>query len=85
MFRLSRLVRRFGIEERVRDKIVKGLGPNTDCEVIDVSGGCGAMLHINVASDAFQGKNKVAQHRLVNKCIQDETLHGFKLETQAKN
>ena len=84
MLRLTKLVRKFGIEERVRDKILKGLGAGTDCQVVDVSGGCGAMLHINVASQAFQGKNKVAQHRLVNKCIQDETLHGFKLETEPK-
>ena len=84
MFKLNRLFRKFSIEERVRDKILKSLGPGTDCKVIDVSGGCGAMLHINVSSQAFQGKNKVAQHRLVKKCIQDETLHGFKLETQPK-
>lgn len=47
-----------------------------------MSGGCGAMLHINVTSSAFVGKSKVQQHRMINEVIKGENLHGFRLETK---
>ncbi|CAG9330588.1 unnamed protein product [Blepharisma stoltei] len=81
MIRLSRVFRNFSIEQAVANKIKQGLGANTQVEVIDLSGGCGTMLHIKVASDSFEGKSTIVQHRMVNKCIEGQDIHGFKLET----
>ena len=53
--------------------------------VQDISGGCGAMYTIQVVSSEFEGKNRVAQHRMVNEVSVFEvyqkkimTLKGFK-------
>ena len=35
-------------------------------EVEDISGGCGAMYTIQVVAEVFEGKPRVAQHRMVN-------------------
>lgn len=78
---MNRLVRFFTSEFKVIKKIKEGLGNDTQVEVIDLSGGCGTMFHIKVKSDAFIGKTTITQHRMVNKCIEGEEMHGFKLET----
>lgn len=41
------------LEQRIADKIKDSLGGNTLVSVIDVSGGCGAMLNIDVGSSQF--------------------------------
>ncbi|OMJ65997.1 hypothetical protein SteCoe_37310 [Stentor coeruleus] len=81
--RIFRLVRSFSIELRVIEKIKKNLDDNAKIDVVDLSGGCGAMLQIKVSSDKFKGLTVVQQHRLVNKCIEGEDLHGFRLETSS--
>lgn len=35
-------------------------------KVTDVSGGCGSMFDIEVASAQFEGQSRVKQHRMVN-------------------
>ena len=79
--RFVSLFRRFSHELRIIEKIKKGLGDEAKIDVVDLSGGCGAMLQIKVGSNKFKGMNIVQQHRLVNKCIEGEDLHGFRLET----
>ena len=79
---LRRVARWSSVESTVAEKIKTGLGGNTQVEVVDLSGGCGTMLQIKVSSDSFKGKTVIQQHRLVNRCIGDQDLHGFKLETQ---
>ena len=79
--RLARVFRLFSSEASVMQKIRSGLGDDAQIEVIDVSGGCGAMFHIKVSSPKFNGISMVQQHKLVSGCIKDEDFHGFKLET----
>lgn len=51
--------------------------------VQDISGGCGAMYTIQVVSSEFEGKNRVAQHRMVNEVLKAEiaNMHGLTLKT----
>ncbi|KAI9223229.1 bola protein [Blastocladiella britannica] len=51
--------------------------------VADISGGCGAMYQIEIASSAFNGISKVQQTRLVNRALKDEmkSWHGVRLTT----
>ena len=79
--KLSSIFRAFSYELRIIQKIKAGLDDHAKIEVVDLSGGCGTMLQIKVVSDKFRGKSIVQQHRLVNKCIEGEELHGFRLET----
>ncbi|OQR80949.1 hypothetical protein ACHHYP_16974 [Achlya hypogyna] len=55
----------------------------THVKVDDISGGCGSMYKIEVASPTFEGKNVVAQHRLVNQVLKEEIagMHGLTLKT----
>lgn len=38
----------------------------TDIQVVDISGGCGAMFEVHVRSRQFNGMNRVKQHMTVN-------------------
>lgn len=80
-FRFVSLFRRFSVEQRISDKIRSGLDTQAQIKVVDLSGGCGTMLQIEVKSSKFNGLSTVQQQRLVNKCIQNEDLHGFRLTT----
>jgi stress-induced morphogen len=55
-------------------------------QVRDVSGGCGSMYAIEIASAKFKGLPMMRQHRLVNDVLADEikTWHGVQLRTKAE-
>jgi len=70
-------------EGRIRQLLEKNLQPSS-LTVIDHSGGCeGGTIEIHVTSQNFQGKSRVAQHRLVNKILEEEIkgLHAISLQT----
>lgn len=48
-------------------------------EVEDSSGGCGQAFAVVVVSDLFEGKNRLARHRLVNGAVKDliTAVHSF--------
>jgi len=52
-------------------------------EVQDVSGGCGSMYAIEVASERFRGLSMLKQQRLVNEILGEEIRgwHGVQLRT----
>ncbi|KAI8059582.1 bola protein [Gongronella butleri] len=54
--------------------------------VADISGGCGSMYAIDIASKAFEGKSIIKQHRLVNDLLKSEIkdMHGLQLRTSSK-
>ena len=41
----------------------------TDIQVIDISGGCGAMFEIHIQTIEFKDMNRVKQHMTVNKVV----------------
>lgn len=48
-------------------------------QVEDMSGGCGQAYAVVIVSLAFQGKNKLMRHRLVNGALKEEiaAIHAF--------
>ena len=50
----------------------------------DVSGGCGSMYAIEVASERFRGMGMLAQQKMVNKLLEKEIVgwHGVQLKTR---
>ncbi|KAF4317836.1 hypothetical protein BBO99_00007740 [Phytophthora kernoviae] len=52
-------------------------------KVTDVSGGCGSMFDIEVASPQFKGQSRVKQHRMVNEILKEEikSMHGLTIRT----
>ncbi|WBW74958.1 mitochondrial [4Fe-4S] cluster transfer protein Fra3 [Schizosaccharomyces osmophilus] len=70
-------------ESRIRTLLNEKLCPSS-LRVIDVSGGCGSMYQIVIKSKLFQGKNTLAQHRLVNSILKEEIkgMHGLNLLTE---
>lgn len=53
------------------------------CQVIDESGGCGAMFKAIVVSDSFQGVGILDRQRKVNTILKKplETIHALTLKT----
>lgn len=52
--------------------------------VADVSGGCGAMFNVYVASAQFEGMSMVKQHRTVYSLLKEEipAMHGLTMQTR---
>jgi stress-induced morphogen len=67
----------------VFDKLKAELAP-TELEVQDISGGCGSMYAVSIASHRFSGLPVIRQHRLVNQALgeQIKTWHGIQLKTR---
>ncbi|CAK9436504.1 uncharacterized protein LODBEIA_P10620 [Lodderomyces beijingensis] len=62
------------IEERLAAELVL---------VQDMSGGCGQAFAVVIVSTKFEGKNKLARHRLVNSELREEiaAIHAFTQKT----
>ncbi|KAI9024367.1 bola protein [Phycomyces nitens] len=71
-------------ERHIYNKLKETLSPHK-LRVADVSGGCGSMYNIDIASKAFQGTTIVKQHRMVNEILKQEIkgMHGLQLKTSA--
>ncbi|TDH69675.1 hypothetical protein CCR75_008727 [Bremia lactucae] len=52
-------------------------------KVTDVSGGCGSMYDVEVASPHFVGQSRVKQHRMINEVLKEEikSMHGLTIRT----
>ncbi|KAI8368583.1 bola protein [Choanephora cucurbitarum] len=72
-------------ERHIFTKLTEALSPH-QLSVADVSGGCGSMYAINIASKKFEGTSIVKQHRMVNEVLKEEIkgMHGLQLKTSAK-
>lgn len=59
------------------------LKPTYSVLVRDVSGGCGSMYAIDIASDKFKGKGLLQQQRLVTKALGERVKewHGVQIRT----
>ncbi|KAI5787046.1 bola protein [Peziza echinospora] len=70
-------------ERHIFDKLASSLEPSR-LEVRDVSGGCGSMYAIEIASSKFRGLPMIRQHRLVQGVLEDEIKgwHGIQLKTK---
>jgi len=53
-------------EVRLQDILKKQFPQANNIQVIDISGGCGAMFEIHIETNEFNGLNKVKQHMIVN-------------------
>ncbi|OBT83997.1 hypothetical protein VE02_08021 [Pseudogymnoascus sp. 03VT05] len=73
-------------EHRIHSTLSTGLTPSS-LHVQDISGGCGSMFAIEVASSAFSGVGMLAQQRMVNKLLkeqmEEEGWHGVQIKTSA--
>jgi len=72
-------------ELHIFNKLATKLSPSK-LEVRDVSGGCGSMYAIEIASRNFKGLPVVKQHRIVQEVLADEIKgwHGVQLRTEAE-
>jgi BolA-like protein 3 len=70
-------------EAAVWDRLAAELAP-TELWVQDISGGCGSMYGIEIASEKFRGLNMLKQQRLVNAALGDmvKAWHGVQIKTR---
>ncbi|KAG5916322.1 hypothetical protein E4U61_003708 [Claviceps capensis] len=70
-------------EESIAERLRKELQP-TELLVRDVSGGCGSMYAIDIASPVFKGLSMLKQQRMVNAALGDlmRGWHGVQLNTR---
>ncbi|KAI1781388.1 bola-like protein [Hypoxylon cercidicola] len=70
-------------ESTIWDKLTAEFSP-TELMVQDISGGCGSMYGIEIASEKFRGVNMLKQQRMVNAALGDQMKgwHGVQLRTK---
>ncbi|KAI0121827.1 bola-like protein [Daldinia grandis] len=70
-------------ESAIWDKLTAEFSP-TELTVQDISGGCGSMYGIEIASEKFRGVNMLKQQRMVNAVLGDQMKgwHGVQLRTK---
>ncbi|KAI1660498.1 bola-like protein [Daldinia decipiens] len=70
-------------ESAIWDKLTAEFAP-TELMVQDISGGCGSMYGIEIASEKFRGVNMLKQQRMVNAVLGDQMKgwHGIQLRTK---
>ncbi|TPX34677.1 hypothetical protein SmJEL517_g02765 [Synchytrium microbalum] len=73
-------------EKAIHEKLLKAFQP-TKLAVNDVSGGCGSMYAVLVASPKFKGVSLVKQHRMVTEALQADIkeMHGIQIKTEASS
>mmetsp|Transcript_20415 Transcript_20415/g.19736 ORF Transcript_20415/g.19736 Transcript_20415/m.19736 type:complete len:92 (+) Transcript_20415:154-429(+) len=77
---MSVIIQPEALEEKIRSNV-----PNCDfVKVIDQSDGCGSKFEITVVSSEFMGKAIIAQHRMVNKAIEEERKHIHAITVKTK-
>lgn len=71
-------------EQRLVDILKEKFPSASHVEVADISGGCGAMYEILIEADSFQGKRKVAQHKMVTEALKEQIkdMHGLRITTK---
>ncbi|KAI0147242.1 bola-like protein [Xylariaceae sp. FL1272] len=70
-------------ESSIWEKLASEFSP-TELVVQDISGGCGSMYGIEIASEKFRGTNMLKQQRMVNAVLGEEmkNWHGVQLRTR---
>lgn len=70
-------------ESEIWDRLTAEFSP-TELTVQDISGGCGSMYGIEIASEKFRGTNMLKQQRMVNAVLGDQmkSWHGVQLRTK---
>ena len=70
-------------EEKLKIILKKSFPGAKVIEVVDISGGCGAMYDITVEAPELKGLSIVKQHRMVNEALKDEIkdMHGLRINT----
>ncbi len=71
--------------EALETKINATLADVLFVKATDVSDGCGSKFELEVVCTAFIGKPLIAQHRLVNKAIEEERkyIHAITIKTRS--
>ncbi|KAI9004050.1 bola protein [Gaertneriomyces semiglobifer] len=71
-------------ERTIHEKLANQLQA-TKLRVADISGGCGSMYAVQIASPLFRGQSLVKQHRMVTELLKDDIkgMHGIQIKTEA--
>ncbi|KAH7646533.1 bola-like protein [Dermatophagoides farinae] len=72
------------LQTRINELLNKSFPDAQEIIVKDISGGCGSMFEVYVASMDFQGMSKVKQHLTVSNILKNEIrdMHGIRIFTE---
>ncbi|PSN53493.1 BolA-like protein 3 [Blattella germanica] len=70
-------------EKKVKEILHQQFPQAKTIDVVDISGGCGAMFEIMVEAPEFKGLSMVKQHRMINEALKEEIkdMHGLRIHT----
>uniref|UniRef100_A0A034V251 BolA-like protein 3 n=2 Tax=Endopterygota TaxID=33392 RepID=A0A034V251_BACDO len=64
-------------------QLLTGRFPKANVNVVDVSGGCGAMFEVFVEDKEFEGLSTLKQHKLITQTLKEQikNMHGVRIHT----
>lgn len=70
-------------EKKIKDILQQHFPRAKTIDVVDISGGCGAMFEIIIETPEFKGLSMVKQHRMINEALKEEIkdMHGLRIHT----
>ncbi|XP_054740685.1 bolA-like protein 3 [Anastrepha obliqua] len=80
--RFSSSVQQNEAQQRIL-QLLSGRFPQANVNVVDVSGGCGAMFEVFVESKEFEGLSTLKQHKLITQTLKEQikNMHGVRIHT----
>ncbi|XP_017462567.1 PREDICTED: bolA-like protein 3 [Rhagoletis zephyria] len=71
-----------GAQQRIL-QLLSGRFPEANVNVVDVSGGCGAMFEVFVEAKEFEGLSTLKQHKLITQTLKEQIkdMHGVRIHT----
>ncbi|CAD7013004.1 bolA-like protein 3 [Ceratitis capitata] len=80
--RLFSSVQQNSAQQRIL-QLLYGRFPEAIVNVVDVSGGCGAMFEVYVESREFEGLTTLKQHKLITQTLKEQIkdMHGVRIHT----
>ncbi|EIM90496.1 bola-like protein [Stereum hirsutum FP-91666 SS1] len=72
-----------GVTPEEMEAVIRSAIPITHLQILDESSGCGENYSVVIVSEAFEGKNTLARHRMVNEMLKKEisSIHAFTQKT----
>ncbi|XP_065557515.1 bolA-like protein DDB_G0274439 isoform X1 [Artemia franciscana] len=74
-------------QDQIKTVLAQRFPDPSEIVVEDISGGCGAMYAVFVASKEFKGLPVIKQHKLVKEALKEEikAMHGIRVQTEAQS
>lgn len=71
------------IEEKELENLIRSAFTDAEIEITDLAGD-NDHWQVSITSPAFEGKNRIEQHKMVQAAVADHDIHALSIKTSTK-